>query len=104
MKTDDSAVILAARRRAKRDKYRIVYFVVMLIAVIACLRFSKKESMERDRVSVVSREPYKIRQILYLSASVFLFLGAASFSPFLFSSEADRLLIKLSDEKNRGGG
>ncbi|MFA6288158.1 MAG: hypothetical protein WC661_12310 [Opitutaceae bacterium] len=102
MKTDDSAIILAARRRAKRDKYRIVYFVVILIAVIACLRFSKKESNERDRVPVVSQEPYKIRQIFYLSASVVLFFGAASFSPILFSSEADRLLIKLSDEKNHG--
>ncbi|TSJ77731.1 hypothetical protein [Rariglobus hedericola] len=73
-----------------------------MIALLVLLRLGNDEKKKIDRQPLVEQGPCKQRVAYYMMAASGVFLIGVVFGPHLFASPAERLLIKLLDEKENG--
>ena len=102
MSPGEQKIITSARRKVKRYRIGIVFLVVWAIALGVLIRLGNDEKKNIDRQPLAEQAPYKQRVTYYMMTVVGVFLAGIIFGPHIFASPAERLLVKILDEKENG--
>lgn len=98
MSPADQKIIAAARRRVNRSRFAILFLVIWIVTLGVLLRLGRDEQKKAERQPLALQKPCQDKATHYFIAASCVFLSGVVLGS-LFASSADRLLVRISDEK-----